>query len=108
LHCEVAFIAIAEGVQTAETEEMENALGAGWLPAPPPPQDATARIRSMGRNGVWAFALLKECCELFILACRLFRKGLRPPSVVYDELRLVIVAPEARNAALAQGERAFG
>jgi hypothetical protein len=36
LHCEVAFTAIAEGVQTGETEEtVEDAEPEGLLPLPP-------------------------------------------------------------------------
>jgi hypothetical protein len=38
LHCEVAFVATAEGMQTTETEEMEDDIGGGWLPLAPLPQ----------------------------------------------------------------------
>ena len=45
LHCEVALIAIAEGVQTGETEEMEEMLEDMEPEWPPPPQ-AESRISS--------------------------------------------------------------
>jgi hypothetical protein len=38
LHCDVAFVATAEGMQTAETEEMEDDIAEGRLPLAPLPQ----------------------------------------------------------------------
>ena len=38
MHCDVAFVESVEGVQTSETEEMADDVGAGSFPLAPPPQ----------------------------------------------------------------------